>query len=156
MSGLFQGRLRTNYFRTGCTAVVAVCRVLKCLQINRDTLCILMVYLSCSASSKKKKLLTPLPCWLQLLTQSQRALSNIHTHLSTLDRNALTQFPKAEVWQLVAASQICFTPHLLWHFLQFNAFYVIAEITQGGPADTQFHRGQLPSVGGTTELQRFE
>lgn len=33
----------------------------------------------------------------QLLTQSQRALSNIHTHLSSLDRNALTQFPKAEV-----------------------------------------------------------
>uniref|UniRef100_A0A672HUN0 Protein tweety homolog n=1 Tax=Salarias fasciatus TaxID=181472 RepID=A0A672HUN0_SALFA len=32
----------------------------------------------------------------QLLTQSQRALSNIHTHLSSLDRNALTQFPKAE------------------------------------------------------------
>uniref|UniRef100_A0A8C3ANL7 Protein tweety homolog n=1 Tax=Cyclopterus lumpus TaxID=8103 RepID=A0A8C3ANL7_CYCLU len=32
-----------------------------------------------------------------LLTQSQRALSNIHTHLSSLDRNALTQFPKAEV-----------------------------------------------------------
>uniref|UniRef100_A0A3Q3SR26 Protein tweety homolog n=1 Tax=Mastacembelus armatus TaxID=205130 RepID=A0A3Q3SR26_9TELE len=31
-----------------------------------------------------------------LLTQSQRALSNIHTHLSSLDRNALTQFPKAE------------------------------------------------------------
>uniref|UniRef100_A0A8C6SWQ6 Protein tweety homolog n=1 Tax=Neogobius melanostomus TaxID=47308 RepID=A0A8C6SWQ6_9GOBI len=32
----------------------------------------------------------------QLLTQSQRALSNIHTHLSSLDRNALPQFPKAE------------------------------------------------------------
>ncbi|MED6282755.1 hypothetical protein CHARACLAT_001652 [Characodon lateralis] len=31
-----------------------------------------------------------------LLTQSQRALSNIHTHLSSLDRNALPQFPKAE------------------------------------------------------------
>uniref|UniRef100_A0A672HUJ0 Protein tweety homolog n=1 Tax=Salarias fasciatus TaxID=181472 RepID=A0A672HUJ0_SALFA len=30
-----------------------------------------------------------------LLTQSQRALSNIHTHLSSLDRNALTQFPKS-------------------------------------------------------------
>ncbi|KAG7270126.1 hypothetical protein CRUP_027196 [Coryphaenoides rupestris] len=28
--------------------------------------------------------------------QSQRALSNIHTHLSSLDRNALPQFPKAE------------------------------------------------------------
>ncbi|XP_030015173.1 protein tweety homolog 1 isoform X3 [Sphaeramia orbicularis] len=32
----------------------------------------------------------------QLLTQSQRALSNIHTHLSSLERNALTQIPKAE------------------------------------------------------------
>ncbi|MED6253962.1 Protein tweety 1 [Ataeniobius toweri] len=32
----------------------------------------------------------------KLLTQSQRALSNIHTHLSSLDRNALPQFPKAE------------------------------------------------------------
>ncbi|XP_072316123.1 protein tweety homolog 1 isoform X1 [Eucyclogobius newberryi] len=32
----------------------------------------------------------------QVLTQSQRALSNIHTHLSSLDRNALPQFPKAE------------------------------------------------------------
>ncbi|XP_060937527.1 protein tweety homolog 1 [Limanda limanda] len=32
----------------------------------------------------------------QVLTQSQRALSNIHTHLSNLDRNSLTQFPKAE------------------------------------------------------------
>ncbi|KAM7383358.1 hypothetical protein PAMP_003019 [Pampus punctatissimus] len=31
-----------------------------------------------------------------LLTQSQRALSSIHTHLSSLDRNALPQFPKAE------------------------------------------------------------
>lgn len=46
---------------------------------------------------EKEKLLTPLTCWLQLLTQSQRALSNIHTHLSSLDRNALPQFPKAEV-----------------------------------------------------------
>uniref|UniRef100_A0A3Q2YFN2 Protein tweety homolog n=1 Tax=Hippocampus comes TaxID=109280 RepID=A0A3Q2YFN2_HIPCM len=31
-----------------------------------------------------------------LLTQSQRALSNIHTHLSSVERNALTPFPKAE------------------------------------------------------------
>lgn len=40
----------------------------------------------------------------QLLTQSQRALSNIHTHLSSLDRNALTQFPKAEVRLFYAAA----------------------------------------------------
>lgn len=53
-----------------------------------------MAYLRSNANYK---LLTPLICWLQLLTQSQRALSNIHTHLSSLDRNALTQFPKAEV-----------------------------------------------------------
>lgn len=32
----------------------------------------------------------------QILTQSQRALSNMHTQLSSLDRNALPQFPKAE------------------------------------------------------------
>uniref|UniRef100_A0A3P8WR40 Protein tweety homolog n=1 Tax=Cynoglossus semilaevis TaxID=244447 RepID=A0A3P8WR40_CYNSE len=32
-----------------------------------------------------------------VLTQSQRALSNIHTHLSSLDRNAVPQFPKAEL-----------------------------------------------------------
>ncbi|XP_035240771.1 protein tweety homolog 1 isoform X3 [Anguilla rostrata] len=32
----------------------------------------------------------------QLLTQSQRALSSIHTHLSSLEREALPQFPKAE------------------------------------------------------------
>ncbi|KAJ8287855.1 hypothetical protein COCON_G00005140 [Conger conger] len=32
----------------------------------------------------------------QLLTQSQRALSSVHTHLSSLDREALPQYPKAE------------------------------------------------------------
>ncbi|MFT7815904.1 protein tweety homolog 1 isoform X1 [Arapaima gigas] len=32
----------------------------------------------------------------QLLTQSQRALSSIHTHLSSLEREALPQIPKAE------------------------------------------------------------
>uniref|UniRef100_A0A665VV75 Protein tweety homolog n=1 Tax=Echeneis naucrates TaxID=173247 RepID=A0A665VV75_ECHNA len=53
---------------------------------------ILMIY----NDNPKEKLFIPLTCWLQLLTQSQRALSNIHTHLSSLDRNALPQFPKAE------------------------------------------------------------
>lgn len=38
---------------------------------------------------------------LKLLTQSQRALSNIHTHLSSLERNALPQFPKAEVSRIM-------------------------------------------------------
>nr|XP_061813682.1 protein tweety homolog 1 isoform X1 [Nerophis lumbriciformis] len=49
---------------------------------------VLDYYLTCSRRMKSP--------FQQLLTQSQRALSNIHTHLSSLDRNALTQFPKAE------------------------------------------------------------
>uniref|UniRef100_A0A665VVY7 Protein tweety homolog n=1 Tax=Echeneis naucrates TaxID=173247 RepID=A0A665VVY7_ECHNA len=49
-----------------------------------------------NTGTSSEKLFIPLTCWLQLLTQSQRALSNIHTHLSSLDRNALPQFPKAE------------------------------------------------------------
>uniref|UniRef100_H3C4M5 Protein tweety homolog n=1 Tax=Tetraodon nigroviridis TaxID=99883 RepID=H3C4M5_TETNG len=49
---------------------------------------VLDYYLTCS-----RRMNSPFQ---QLLTQSQRALSNIHTHLSSLDRNALTQFPKAE------------------------------------------------------------
>ncbi|TKS82162.1 Protein tweety -like protein 1 [Collichthys lucidus] len=49
---------------------------------------VLDYYLTCS-----RRMNSPFQ---QLLTQSQRALSNIHTHLSNLDRNALTQFPKAE------------------------------------------------------------
>lgn len=61
-----------------------------------DTLGILMVCLK-KLKPKEKRSELVLSCGLQLLTQSQRALSNIHTHLSSLDRNALTQFPKAEV-----------------------------------------------------------
>ncbi|XP_047454045.1 protein tweety homolog 1 isoform X2 [Mugil cephalus] len=49
---------------------------------------VLDYYLTCS-----RRMNSPFQ---QLLTQSQRALSNIHTHLSSLDRNALPQFPKAE------------------------------------------------------------
>lgn len=49
---------------------------------------VLDYYLSCS-----RRMSSPFQ---QLLTQSQRALSNIHTHLSSLERNALPQFPKAE------------------------------------------------------------
>ncbi|KAK9513912.1 hypothetical protein VZT92_027412 [Zoarces viviparus] len=49
---------------------------------------VLDYYLTCS-----RRMNSPFQ---QLLTQSQRALSNIHTHLSSLDRNALTQFPKVE------------------------------------------------------------
>ncbi|XP_037640827.1 protein tweety homolog 1 isoform X3 [Sebastes umbrosus] len=49
---------------------------------------VLDYYLTCS-----RRMNSPFQ---QLLTQSQRALSSIHTHLSSLDRNALTQFPKAE------------------------------------------------------------
>ncbi|XP_056458936.1 protein tweety homolog 1 [Gadus chalcogrammus] len=49
---------------------------------------VLDYYLTCS-----RRMNTPFQ---QPLTQSQRALSNIHTHLSSLDRNALSQFPKAE------------------------------------------------------------
>uniref|UniRef100_A0A8C9ZBS2 Protein tweety homolog n=1 Tax=Sander lucioperca TaxID=283035 RepID=A0A8C9ZBS2_SANLU len=49
---------------------------------------VLDYYLTCS-----RRMNSPFQ---QLLTQSQRALSNIHTQLSSLDRNALTQFPKAE------------------------------------------------------------
>lgn len=61
-----------------------------------NTLSILMVCLK-KLKSKEERSEPVLSCGLQLLTQSQRALSNIHTHLSSLDRNALTQFPKAEV-----------------------------------------------------------
>ncbi|XP_023685896.1 protein tweety homolog 1 isoform X1 [Paramormyrops kingsleyae] len=49
---------------------------------------ILDYYLTCS-----KQMSSPFQ---QLLTQSQRALSSIHTHLSSLEREALSQFPKAE------------------------------------------------------------
>ncbi|KAM6967711.1 protein tweety homolog 1 isoform 3-T4 [Aplochiton taeniatus] len=49
---------------------------------------VLDYYLTCSS-----RMSSPFQ---QILTQSQRALSNIHTHLSNLDRNALPQFPKAE------------------------------------------------------------
>ncbi|KAM7420952.1 hypothetical protein PAMA_015246 [Pampus argenteus] len=49
---------------------------------------VLDYYLTCS-----RRMNSPFQ---QLLTQSQRALSSIHTHLSSLDRNALPQFPKAE------------------------------------------------------------
>lgn len=59
-------------------------------------LSILMVCLM-KAKWREKRSELVLSCGLQLLTQSQRALSNIHTHLSSLDRNALTPFPKAEV-----------------------------------------------------------
>ncbi|XP_077577781.1 protein tweety homolog 1 isoform X2 [Stigmatopora nigra] len=49
---------------------------------------VLDYYLTCS-----RRMNSPFQ---QLLTQSQRALSNIHSHLSSVERNALTQFPKAE------------------------------------------------------------
>ncbi|AWO96492.1 putative protein tweety -like 1-like [Scophthalmus maximus] len=49
---------------------------------------VLDYYLTCS-----RRMSSPFQ---QVLTQSQRALSNIHTHLSSLDRNALPQFSKAE------------------------------------------------------------
>ncbi|XP_036824285.1 protein tweety homolog 1 isoform X1 [Oncorhynchus mykiss] len=49
---------------------------------------VLDYYLTCS-----RRMNSPFQ---QLLTQSQRSLSSIHTHLSSLDRNALPQVPKAE------------------------------------------------------------
>ncbi|XP_008284063.1 protein tweety homolog 1 [Stegastes partitus] len=63
--------------------------VLNSTQFNTGTSAdVLDYYLTCS-----RRMNSPFQ---QLLTQSQRALSNIHTHLSSLDRNALPQFPKAE------------------------------------------------------------
>ena len=101
--------------------------------------------------------LTRLMCWLQLLTQSQRALSNIHTHLSSLERNALTQFPKAEVCSRSLRKK---TKKQIFRHLHGDSSKVqlsfTAEITQGGSADTQLHRGQLSSAGGATELPRPE
>ncbi|XP_026795832.2 protein tweety homolog 1 isoform X4 [Pangasianodon hypophthalmus] len=49
---------------------------------------ILDYYLTCS-----RKMTSPFQ---QLLTQSQRALSSIHSHLSSLERDALPRFPKAD------------------------------------------------------------
>ncbi|XP_022529739.2 protein tweety homolog 1 isoform X2 [Astyanax mexicanus] len=49
---------------------------------------ILDYYLTCS-----RRMTSPFQ---QLLTQSQRALSSIHSHLSSLERDALPRFPKAE------------------------------------------------------------
>ncbi|XP_058245702.1 protein tweety homolog 1 isoform X2 [Hemibagrus wyckioides] len=49
---------------------------------------ILDYYLTCS-----RKMTSPFQ---QLLTQSQRALSSIHTHLSSLERDYLPRFPKAD------------------------------------------------------------
>ncbi|XP_051999439.1 protein tweety homolog 1-like [Xyrauchen texanus] len=49
---------------------------------------VLDYYLTCS-----RRMNSPFQ---QLLTQSQRALSSIHSHLSTLERDALSRFPKAE------------------------------------------------------------
>ncbi|KAL6489557.1 hypothetical protein MHYP_G00032980 [Metynnis hypsauchen] len=49
---------------------------------------ILDYYLTCN-----RKMTSPFQ---QLLTQSQRALSSIHSHLSGLERDALPRFPKAE------------------------------------------------------------
>ncbi|XP_013868140.1 protein tweety homolog 1 isoform X2 [Austrofundulus limnaeus] len=63
--------------------------VLNSTQFNMGTSSdVLDYYLTCS-----RRMNSPFQ---QLLTQSQRALSNIHSHLSSLDRNALPQFPKAE------------------------------------------------------------
>ncbi|XP_015236733.1 PREDICTED: protein tweety homolog 1 isoform X3 [Cyprinodon variegatus] len=63
--------------------------VLNSTQITTGTSSdVLDYYLTCSRSMNSP--------FQQLLTQSQRALSSIHTHLSSLDRNALPQFPKAE------------------------------------------------------------
>lgn len=82
-----------------------------------------------------------LSCGLQLLTQSQRALSNIHTHLSSLDRNALTPFPKAEVQPLMWYKAVHASPLLLPppSNLTVHLFPNSSEITQGGPADPQLH-----------------
>ncbi|XP_028836963.1 protein tweety homolog 1 isoform X2 [Denticeps clupeoides] len=49
---------------------------------------VLDYYLTCS-----RRMSSPFQ---QLLTQSQRALSSIHSHLATLERDALPRFPKAE------------------------------------------------------------
>ncbi|XP_046703364.1 protein tweety homolog 1 isoform X2 [Silurus meridionalis] len=49
---------------------------------------ILDYYLTCS-----RKITSPFQ---QLLTQSQRALSSIHSHLSSLERDTLPRFPKAD------------------------------------------------------------
>ncbi|XP_021328648.1 protein tweety homolog 1 isoform X3 [Danio rerio] len=49
---------------------------------------VLDYYLTCS-----RKMSSPFQ---QILTQSQRALSSIHSHLSSLERDALPRFPKAE------------------------------------------------------------
>ncbi|KAI4873562.1 hypothetical protein NFI96_026260 [Prochilodus magdalenae] len=49
---------------------------------------ILDYYLTCN-----RRMTSPFQ---QLLTQSQRALSSIHSHLSSLERDALPRFPKAE------------------------------------------------------------
>uniref|UniRef100_A0A3B5MR82 Protein tweety homolog n=1 Tax=Xiphophorus couchianus TaxID=32473 RepID=A0A3B5MR82_9TELE len=62
--------------------------VLNSTQITTGTSSVLDYYLTCSRSMNSP--------FQQLLTQSQRALSSIHTHLSSLERNALPQFPKAE------------------------------------------------------------
>uniref|UniRef100_A0A8C6SVI3 Protein tweety homolog n=1 Tax=Neogobius melanostomus TaxID=47308 RepID=A0A8C6SVI3_9GOBI len=63
--------------------------VLNSTQFNSGTSAdVLDYYLTCNRRANSP--------YQQLLTQSQRALSNIHTHLSSLDRNALPQFPKAE------------------------------------------------------------
>ncbi|KTG36654.1 hypothetical protein cypCar_00000897 [Cyprinus carpio] len=55
---------------------------------SRTSTEILDYYLTCD-----RKMSSPFQ---QILTQSQRALSSIHSHLSSLDRDALPRFPKAE------------------------------------------------------------
>ncbi|XP_077065829.1 protein tweety homolog 1 isoform X6 [Siphateles boraxobius] len=55
---------------------------------SRTSTEILDYYLTCS-----RKMSSPFQ---QILTQSQRALSSIHSHLSSLERDALPRFPKAE------------------------------------------------------------
>lgn len=93
----------------------------------------------------------------QLLTQSQRALSNIHTHLSSLDRNALTQFPKAEVCWFKKEADFMVLFWVVWSGANLvHVFGSVPEVAQGGSADPQRHRGQLPPVGGAAELQRSE
>ncbi|XP_067305089.1 protein tweety homolog 1 isoform X1 [Pseudorasbora parva] len=55
---------------------------------SRTSTDILDYYLTCT-----RKMNSPFQ---QILTQSQRALSSIHSHLSSLERDALSRFPKAE------------------------------------------------------------
>ncbi|XP_026140230.1 protein tweety homolog 1 isoform X1 [Carassius auratus] len=75
---------------------------------SRTSTEILDYYLTCS-----RKMSSPFQ---QILTQSQRALSSIHSHLSSLERDALPRFPKAEK-SLREAQQILNTTEGNFHQL---------------------------------------